>query len=506
MKRRQLERRSFLRGSAAIVATGLSARMSRGYLLSDDKSSPTISRDPRRPQYHLLPSHNWMNDPNGPIYFNGKYHMFFQFNPESAVWGNMSWSHSISEDMIHWRNYPVAFTMSPGGPDGAGCFSGSTVILEKDGRQRVYAIYTGVVRDKDHETIRNEGLRESQCIAWSDDPLLRKWTKQARPVIASPPKGLRIVGFRDPSVWKQNGVYYMILGAGIEQVGGCALLYRSTDLFDWEYLHPLATGQWNKKLTSNPVDDGEMWECPEIFELNGQHLLIFSTERKVFWQSGVLDPQTMTFQQKKSGLIDLGAFYAPKSQLDAKGRRILWGWVPERRSQDEMLKAGWSGMMSLPRVLNLDPDGNLKMEFLPSTTMLRKHAINAEVRNDKAAVRVPQCTGEVVLTSSRDEDWQIQIELPTAKTLELKYDAGVHAFVVKNTRIALQSRDLPSVHMFFDGSVLEVLLAKRVGLIERFYYEGDTAPDIALQIAGKKLQAQAWDLSSISANRLTSIS
>jgi len=445
-----------------------------------------------------------MNDPNGPIYFNGKYHMFFQFNPESAVWGNMSWGHAISEDMIHWRNYPVAFTMSSGAPDAAGCFSGSTVILKKDGRERVYAIYTGVVRDKDHETIRNEGLREAQCIAWSDDPLLRKWTKQARPVIAAPPKGLKIVGFRDPSVWKQNDVYYMIVGAGIEKAGGCALLYRSTDLLDWEYLHPLATGKWNGKPTSNPVDDGEMWECPEIFALNGQHLLIYSTERKVFWQSGVLDTQTMTFQQKKSGLIDLGAFYAPKSQLDAKGRRILWGWVPERRSQDEMLKAGWSGMMSLPRVLNLDPDGNLKIEFLPSTKMLRRRAIKPEVRNDKAVVSVPRCTGELVVSSPRGEDWQTQIELP-GKTLELKYDAGAHAFVVKNNTVALQPHDLPSLHMFFDGSVLEVLLANRVGLIERFYYEGNTAPDVTMQIAGKKLQVQAWNLAPISANRLTSI-
>jgi len=319
-----------------------------------------------------------MNDPNGPIYFQGKYHMFFQYNPESAVWGNMSWNHAVSSDMMHWQHQPVAFTMTPNGPDAAGCFSGSALAVRHGSGSRVYAIYTGVVRDKAHETIRNEGLKETQCLAWSDDPSLNVWKKHPEPVIPEPPPGLQITGFRDPSMWKHGDSYLMTVGAGIAGLGGCVLLYRSTDLFHWDYLHPLIVGSWNGLATSNPVDDGEMWECPEMFPVNGGHVLIYSALRKVFWQSGEFDEATLTFKPRKGGLLDLDAFYAPKTQTDAQNRRILWGWIPERRSDAEMLTAGWSGMMSLPRVLSLDPDGTLRVDVIPELSALRRERIKAQ--------------------------------------------------------------------------------------------------------------------------------
>src|SRR5947207_2081910 len=97
------------------------------------QAAALIAQDPRRPQFHLLPAHNWMNDPNGPIFVNGRYHMFFQYNPESSIWGNMSWAHAVSIDMIHWRHLPMAFTMTPDGPDAAGCFSGTAIAVEEQG-------------------------------------------------------------------------------------------------------------------------------------------------------------------------------------------------------------------------------------------------------------------------------------------------------------------------------------------------------------------------------------
>src|SRR6266436_2371963 len=87
-----------------------------------------LAADPLRPQYHLLPAHNWMNDPNGPIFFRGRYHMFHQYNPQAAVWGNMNWAHSTSLDLIHWQYQPIALSPTNGGPDRDGVFSGSTVL------------------------------------------------------------------------------------------------------------------------------------------------------------------------------------------------------------------------------------------------------------------------------------------------------------------------------------------------------------------------------------------
>ncbi len=213
--------------------------------------------------------------------------------------------------------------MTPGGPDAAGCFSGSAIAVDEEHGTRVYVVYTGVVKNKEKETIPGEGLQELQCLAWSDDPNLERWTKQQDPILPRPPSGMKATGFRDPSVWRQGGWFYMTVGSGVERVGGCVLLYRSRDLKRWEYVHELANGQWNGRPTTNPYADGEMWECPEFFSLDGGHVLIYSILGKVFWQSGILDEANMKFKASRTGLLDLDAYYAPKTQLDAQGRRIL---------------------------------------------------------------------------------------------------------------------------------------------------------------------------------------
>ena len=345
-------RRKFLSSSIAVAAT---ARL-RLPLFAESTvrlRELRLATDPLRPQFHLLPAANWMNDPNGPIFWNGQYHMFYQYNPDASVWGNMHWAHSVSLDMIHWTHLPGGLAPSPGGPDAAGCFTGSAII---EGN-RVVVLYTGVVNNPSGKTPR---LRESQCLAYSDDRRLIRWTKLDHPVIPDPPPDLNTTGFRDPSVWKQDGWYYMTVGSGIAHVGGAVLLYRSKDLKQWTYLHILASGPWSG-ISSNLAESGDMWECPEFFALDGKHVLIYSAEGKVFWHSGTLDIDTMLFHGEKHGFLDMGSYYAAKTQLDADGRRIIWGWILETRPEAQFRAAGWAGMMSLPRVLNLDKDGVLQM-------------------------------------------------------------------------------------------------------------------------------------------------
>ena len=121
-------RRSFLQLSAAAALVPAWPRLLPS---SDDDSAALckeLANDPLRPQYHLLPAHNWMNDPNGPIYFGGRYHMFHQYNPQAAVWGNMNWAHATSPDLIHWQHEPIAISPTSGGPDQDGVFSGSAVL------------------------------------------------------------------------------------------------------------------------------------------------------------------------------------------------------------------------------------------------------------------------------------------------------------------------------------------------------------------------------------------
>ncbi len=488
-------RRTFLASAAAaFTASTLLPRT----LLAQEESQ--LAHDPERPQFHLLPTHNWMNDPNGPIYFNGRYHMFFQYNPLAATWGDMSWNHAVSPDMLHWTNLPVAMTPTPGSPDAFGCFSGSALQVGK----RVYAVYTGTVKSTpDKATIHADAIQESQCLAWSDDPKLITWTKDPQPIIPVPP--FPVTGFRDPSAWKQGDIYYMTVGSGVAKTGGCVLLYRSHDLKSWEYLHKLTEEPWTPPAsgvpTSNPCDDGEMWECPDFFPLPGSslasHCLIYSTLGKVYWQSGTLDSATMRFHPLKTGLLDLDAFYAPKTQLDAHGNRILWGWVPERRSDTAMRAAGWSGMMSLPRVLTLTPDGNLYQQFLPATAQLRRpsHEVLQQL-NATSSATLRAATGEFLCTGAT------KLTLTTVDTtlLTVTYSPESHTFTADGHTIQLQPADEPTLHAFIDGSVVELLVGHRVGYTKRFYYPEKTAPDVLIKADAR---LQTWSIDPISSNRLT---
>ena len=260
----------------------------------------------------------------------------------------------------------------------------------------------------------------------------------------------------------------MTVGFRVAKVGGCVLLYRSKDLKNWEYLRELTSGAWNGKPTANPCDDGEMWECPEFFPLDGAHVLIYSTLGKVFWQSGVLDTKTMKFNPQKTGLLDLDAFYAPKSQLDARGQRILWGWIPERRPQPEYRAAGWAGMMSLPRVMSLDKDGTLRLRILPQTASLRTGVVSQDESRSGILKTLRKASGEIMCSSTVGKSFEFTLSNGDSELLHVSYSAEKHAFVAEGKEIALQPTDLPTLHAFVDGSVIELILSERIGWTKRF--------------------------------------
>ena len=474
-----------------------------------------IAADPLRPQFHLLPKRNWMNDPNGPIFWKGKYHMFFQYNPNAAVWGDMHWAHAVSPDMVNWKHLPVALAPTPGGYDADGCFSGSAVVF--DGTPTI--IYTGVKSVKAAEATLRDGTHnflETQLLGTSSDPELRTWEKLAAPVVM-PPRDPKITGFRDPFLWNSAGTWYMGVGSGQQGEGGRVLLYRSMDLRQWEYLHPLASGKKNDRQTKDPVDSGEMWECPDFFRLGGKYVLLYSTERRVYWETGELDPKELVFHSQKRGLQDNGSFYAPKSQLDEKGRRILWGWIPETRPEAQFSVAGWAGCMSLPRELTLDAAGNLVMKVLPDVNQLRISEWRLPGKEHGAEAR-QTALGKMELSEAAAEmELQIapqrfQMELSDGQTavLELVYDP---AKTGQELQVGTQFASLPaagvtahSIHLYMDGSVVECIANDRVAVTARVYQ----APKGKLRpvVPAEKLEAMnslvIWPLRGISGDRLTS--
>ena len=187
-----------------------------------------ISED-ERPAFHLTPYAGWMNDPNGFSYYDGKYHMFYQYHPYKSVWGPMHWGHAVSEDLLHWEYLPAS--LAPDMKyDKDGCFSGSATALE-DGRQLL--MYTGVSK----ETDENGDIHEfqTQCLAVGDGRDYEKY--DMNPVLDSSniPEGSSKTDFRDPKIIPAKDGFYCIVGSRPADGSGQILLYHSTDGFDWKF-------------------------------------------------------------------------------------------------------------------------------------------------------------------------------------------------------------------------------------------------------------------------------
>jgi beta-fructofuranosidase len=463
-----------------------------------------LMQDPLRPQFHLLPAANWMNDPCAPRFFRGQYHMFFQYNPGAAVWGDMHWAHAVSPDLIHWKHLPVALSPTLGGYDAAGCFTGSVL----PGAEVPTILYTGVTRSSpQRETIRGEGLREVQCLATSTDPDLRTWRKLDKPVLDGPPPGLQVTGFRDPCPWKEGDTWYLGMGSGFNKVGGAVLLYASRDGRNWTYLHPLAQGEWNQGTMTNPVDSGEMWECPDFFPLGDKHVLLYSTERKVYWEVGTFDRRDLRFHAESRGLLDHGSYYAMKSMVDAKGRRILWGWVQETRSPAETRAAGWAGAMALPRVLSLDSENQLRMDFPQEFASLRT---GTQELQSSAGLQIKNRTGEIVCRFSAGAS-ACGLELLTSATpiFSIRYPGGTGG----KPSIEIGGKTVPLspgpdgvslVRLLIDGSIIEALVDGKEMMTARCYTPSPAG--IQLAWAGPSDVLKSLTVSSIqpiSTDRLT---
>jgi beta-fructofuranosidase len=512
-------RRAFIKnvGSAAVAA---SSRLgipffSRFDSAQDSALRAKLAADPLRPQFHLLPAKNWMNDPNGPIYWNSRYHMFFQYNPSAAVWGNMHWAHAVSPDMIHWRHLPVALAPTPDGADADGCFTGSAV----DDHGAVAIVYTGVKAAAPEQATLRDGVhnfREVQCLAISKDPELRTWEKWKQPIL-QPPNEPRLTGFRDPFLWRDGDLWYLGVASGFREQGGCVLLYRSRNLREWEYLHQLASGKWTERKSVNPVESGEMWECPDFFRLGAKHVLLYATAGSVFWEIGELDSKKLLFHAEKRGVLDYGAYYAQKTQLDSKGNRILWGWIPEKRPQAEFSAAGWAGCMALPRVLSIGTDGDLEMRVVSDTESLRaktfplpqQRATSFERGLTRDTIKFDGLCGELAWkTASLSSSFRLADRAATWWSLRLEPQGSAAKLTINGVSIELpaSTKAEREFHLYLDASVAELICDRKHAVTTRIYRKPEGALRLVLGDSdlAQLTSLEAWQLRPISTDRLTS--
>jgi beta-fructofuranosidase len=414
---------------------------------------------------------------------------------------------------------PIALAPTDGGYDSYGTFTGG-VLPGDDGASVIYTAVTKVPRNQ--ETIRAEGLREVQAIATSMDNDLRTWKKRKKAVIDSPPAGLQVTGFRDPFGWKDGNTWYVCVGSGFPQVGGAVLLYRSTDTVNWEYLHPLAQGSWNGQSFSNPVPSGEMWECPDFFPLGDKHVLLYSTEHTTRWEVGTFDKFDLRFHSERKGILDHGAYYAPRSMSDGNNRRVLWGWVQETRDPDESRKAGWSGSISLPRVLSVAADNALLMEVAPEvaslregTTVITKPQSPAELSVALSRAVIQNRAGEVICTfTPADDDCTFELQLKTRdgtnRMIALAYyKANGAPFIATGDKLLPLSPDVngdSTLHLWVDGSVIETFIDKRQAITTRYYGAPGEVGEINVAWIGPAGSLKSMTISgikSISSDRLT---
>jgi beta-fructofuranosidase len=334
-----------------------------------------LAGDPYRPAYHFVAPSEWLNDPNGAIFWRGRHHLFYQYAPGfSRGDDNKHWGHAVSEDLVHWTDLPVAIAPEPGGFDEHGIWSGTAC---NDG-DRAIAIY--------------HAHQSGNAIATSRDDLLVTWRKHpANPVIPRDPARVY-----DPCIWKEGDTFYSLSGritgaalgdGGDGAFGGndTAYLFRSRDLVHWDDLGAFYLGGRFTGL-------GEDCAVPDFFPIGDRHCLLFASHaRGGQYYTGTYANDRFTPEAHARlnftdhgtdrgpdivGLIQSGDIVAPISWLDGAGRRLIIAWITEGRLWDVQRASGWAGVMTLPRVVSLAPDGTLLMSPAPELEALRRDALH----------------------------------------------------------------------------------------------------------------------------------
>ena len=366
--------------------------------------------DHARPSFHLSSRVGWMNDPNGLSYYQGKYHLFYQYYPYESKWGPMHWGHAVSEDLLHWEYLPAAIAPDTLA-DKDGCFSGSAVELA-DGRHLL--MYTGVFKGP----ARPDGTfddTQTQCVAVGDGINYEKYSGNPVLTDADIPDGSSKVDFRDPKLWKEaDGTFRCVVGNRPADGSGQILYYSSSDGFHWKF---------ESVLAENKNRFGLMWECPDFFALDGKYVLLTSPQDMLpsgfeyhngngtLCLIGGFDEQGKTFQEERNQAIDYGIdFYAPQTLLTPDGRRLMIAWMQNWDTLSiASLKAPWFGQMTVPRELSVK-NGRLYQWPVRELNALRRGRVsyqNLDFEGELILEGVKGRTVDVTITLKPSDEKQI---------------------------------------------------------------------------------------------------
>lgn len=435
------------------------------------------------PKYHLAAPIGWINDPNGFCYYNGVYHMFYQYHPHSPQWGPMHWGHATSKDLIHWEDQPIALTPDKD-YDCGGCFSGSAI--EKDGK--LYLMYTGHI---------GEGP-QTQALAISEDGItFEKY--EDNPVLRAPESDeISQIDFRDPKVWKHGEKYYCTIGSKTPDELGQVLLFESDDLIDWEF----------KKISARAKDpDEKMWECPNLAIFDNGAVLIMSIIGEKFrtgYIKGKFDYETGIFDGEDFQLIDFGSdFYAPQIMTAPDGRIIMMGWLSMWNVEMPEQADGWAGLMTVPREIILR-DGKVFTPPVKELENLRVKSVGYRKLTVKEVTELEDfggAVGEVALDISLRNKPKFNIELRAdgdEKTV-LSYADNVLKLDCTNSgegpkkicECTLEKSATLNLRIFLDKSSIEVFANDGEKVITARIYPRETSQKIIFVPVEKNLNINA---------------
>jgi beta-fructofuranosidase len=459
-----------------------------------EAATPRALADPTHPIFHVASPSQWMNDPNGPIFHKGFYHLFYQLHPFSDGSGPKYWGHVRSRNLVKWEHLPIALCPSADLGE-AEIWSGCCTI---NGRGQPMIFYTSIAPG------RSAMDHAEQWAATSDHDLLHWRKSPANPVLSEALHGDRkIYDWRDPFVFHTAGKTFLVTGGNLNQAkGGQAVvnIYQAEnpELTKWTY---------RGIMFQHPDPEARTVECPNFFQLGRKWVLVMSPYGKVQYFIGDFDAATCRFQQLARGVVDFGPnFYAPNTMQLRDGRRLMWGWVtgfPEGR--------GWNGCLSLPRELSLSHKTDsadtweLKQEPAPELTKLREKPVKWQdlLLSERATV--------LTLPKTNTLEINANLALQLAKTLSLEFTSGAASatpikitvqdselsVMESKTKLQQTQKDL-KLRIFFDRSVMEVFVNGTACFTKKITPLGPD-PALALRVEGTATAelVEAWPMKTV---------
>ena len=406
---------------------------------------PTAYQEPFRPQYHFSPEAHWMNDPNGLVYHEGLYHLFYQYYPHATVWGPMHWGHAVSKDLMHWEHWPIALY-----PDEKGfIFSGSAVVdknntsgFGKDGKVPLVAIFTYFRMDIEKQGGINT---QTQGLAYSLDNGMT-WTKYTNnPVIDN----TTIKDFRDPKVfWDvSREQWVMVLVAGDH-----AQFYVSKDLKAWEF-----TGTFGKEQGAH----GGVWECPDLFKLKveGSELekwvLLISIGTGgpnggsgTQYFVGEFDGRTFVSDQKAFKWLDWGTdnYAGVTYNGTSESKRTFIGWMSNWQYALATPTTPWRSAMTLPRELTLyGRDGDFYVKNYPVaqfekllTSSLTQASIVLAPGDKKTMDFEEGLNQSEIVFNTAQREFELEIGNHLMEKITIRFDATSNLVILDRTKAGVK--------------------------------------------------------------------